>query len=122
MNSFSNIIEEIDKEQLRIDLPKFSTGDTVIVRVKIKEGKRERLQAFEGVVIGIKNRGINSAFTVRKISSGESLKRTFQTHSKNIDNVEVKRYGAVRQAKLGYIENRFGKRARITEKLQKVIN
>ena len=95
-----NIIEQINAEQMTRELPKFSPGDTVIVSVKVKEGNRERLQAFEGVVIAIKNRGINSAFTVRKISHGTGVERVFQTHSKLIDSIKVKRRGAVRRAKL----------------------
>ena len=112
-----NIIEQINAEQVTRDLPKFSPGDTVIVSVKVKEGNRERLQAFEGVVIAIKNRGINSAFTVRKISHGTGVERVFQTHSKLIDSVKVKRRGAVRRAKLYYLRGLEGKAARIKEKL-----
>lgn len=119
MTSLSGIIAAIDKEQLRSDLPKFAPGDTIEVQVKIKEGDRERVQAFEGLVIAVKNRGINSAFIVRKISSGESVERTFQTHSKIIASIEVKRRGDVRQAKLYYMRDRFGKKARIKEKLRK---
>ncbi|HCX97967.1 MAG TPA: 50S ribosomal protein L19, partial [Gammaproteobacteria bacterium] len=91
-----NLIDQIENEQLRSDIPDFSSGDTVIVQVKVREGDRERLQAFEGVVIAKKNRGIGSAFTVRKISHGEGVERVFQTHSKMIDSVEVKRRGKVR--------------------------
>ena len=89
-----NIIEQINAEQMTRELPEFSPGDTVIVSVKVKEGNRERLQAFEGVVIAIKNRGLNSAFTVRKISHGTGVERVFQTHSPLIDSVKVKRRGA----------------------------
>ena len=112
-----NIIEQINAEQITRELPEFSPGDTVIVSVKVKEGNRERLQAFEGVVITIKNRGINSAFTVRKISHGTGVERVFQTHSKLIDSVKVKRRGAVRRAKLYYLRGLEGKAARIKEKL-----
>jgi len=114
-----NIIEQIEKEQLRDDIPEFSPGDTVVVQVKVREGTRERLQAFEGVVIAKKNRGLNSAFTVRKISHGEGVERVFQTHSSMIDSVSVKRSGKVRQAKLYYLRGLTGKAARIKEKLKK---
>ena len=109
-------INQIVNSQLK-ELPKFSSGDTVVVSVKVKEGKRERLQAFEGVVIALKNRGINSSFTVRKISYGEGVERVFQTHSKIIDNIKVIRKGDVRRAKLYYLRERSGKSARIKEKL-----
>ncbi|AYQ57425.1 LSU ribosomal protein L19p [Bathymodiolus thermophilus thioautotrophic gill symbiont] len=112
-----NVIDQIESEQLRSDIPEFSSGDTVVVQVKVREGDRERLQAFEGVVIAKKNRGIGSAFTVRKISHGEGVERVFQTHSKMIDSVEVKRRGKVRQAKLYYLRGLTGKKARIKEKL-----
>jgi large subunit ribosomal protein L19 len=101
------------------DIPEFSPGDTVSVQVRVKEGSRERLQAFEGVVIGIKNRGINSAFVVRKISHGVGVERTFQTHSPLINEIEVKRRGDVRQAKLYYLRERSGRSARIKEKIKK---
>jgi len=114
-----NLIDQIESEQLRSDIPEFSSGDTVVVQVKVREGTRERLQAFEGVVIAIKNRGINSAFTVRKISHGEGVERVFQTHSTMIDSVTVKRSGKVRQAKLYYLRGLTGKAARIKEKLKK---
>jgi len=113
----SNIIEQLEQEQLKKDLPVFSSGDTVVVQVKVKEGNRERLQAFEGVVIAIRNRGLNSAFTVRKISHGEGVERVFQTHSPSIDSIKVKRRGDVRRAKLYYLRERSGKSARIKEKL-----
>ena len=113
----NNVIAALDNEQLRTDIPDFSPGDTVVVQVKVKEGERERLQAFEGVVIAIRNRGINSAFTVRKISHGEGVERVFQTHSKAIGEINVKRRGAVRRAKLYYLRERSGKSARIREKL-----
>ncbi len=112
-----NIIEQLDAEQMTRELPKFSPGDTIVVSVKVKEGNRERLQAFEGVVIAIKNRGLNSAFTVRKISHGTGVERVFQTHSPLIHSVTVKRRGAVRRAKLYYLRGLEGKAARIKEKL-----
>ena len=115
----SNIIEAINNEQLRTDIPAFAQGDTVIVRVRVKEGEKERLQAFEGVVIAKRNRGLHSAFTVRKISSGEGVERVFQTHSPLVGSVEVKRRGLVRQAKLYYLRELTGKAARIKEKLGK---
>jgi large subunit ribosomal protein L19 len=113
-----NIIEQLDAEQMKQDIPDFSPGDTVIVQVKVKDGERERLQAFEGVVIAKRNRGLNSAFTVRKISYGEGVERVFQTHSKVIADIEVKRRGDVRQAKLYYMRELRGKAARIKEKLK----
>ena len=113
----SNLIDELDAEQMQRQLPDFSPGDTVIVHVKVKEGDRERIQVFEGVVISKRNRGINSAFTVRKISHGEGVERVFQTYSQMIDRVEIKRRGDVRQAKLYYLRNLSGKAARIKEKL-----
>ena len=113
----TNIVDEINKEQLKSDIPDFSPGDTVIVQVKIKEGQRERLQAYEGVVIAKRNRGLHSAFTVRKISYGEGVERVFQTHSPMIDSVTVKRRGAVRRAKLYYLRELTGRAARIREKL-----
>jgi large subunit ribosomal protein L19 len=113
----SNIIEQLEAEQMNKKIPEFSPGDTVVVQVKVKEGSRERLQAFEGVVIAKRNRGLNSAFTVRKISHGEGVERIFQTHSPSIGSVKVKRRGAVRRAKLYYLRERSGKSARIKEKL-----
>jgi len=113
----SNIINEINNEQLNSNIPEFGPGDTVVVQVKIKEGNRERTQAFEGVVIAKRNRGLHSAFTVRKISYGEGVERVFQTHSPLIASVEVKRRGAVRRAKLYYLRERTGRAARIKEKL-----
>lgn len=110
-------VEMVEKDQIRTDIPKFRVGDTVIVQVKVKEGSRERLQAFEGFVIAIRNRGLHSAFTVRKLSSGEGVERVFQTHSKLIDNVKVKRKGKVRRAKLYYLRDLTGKAARIKEKV-----
>lgn len=112
-----NIIKQIEDEQLKTDLPEFAPGDTIVVNVKVKEGTRERLQAFEGVVIRKRNRGLHSAFTVRKVSSGEGVERTFQTHSPVVDSINVKRRGAVRRAKLYYLRDRSGKSARIKEKL-----
>jgi len=116
--SKNRIIEQIENAQLKTDLPDFSPGDTVVVQVRVREGTRERLQAYEGVVIGIRNRGLNSAFTVRKISHGVGVERTFQTHSPQIESVTVKRRGDVRQAKLYYLRERSGKSARIKEKLK----
>ena len=113
----SNIIDEIEKQQLKTDLPDFSPGDTITVQVKVKEGDRERLQAYEGVVIAKKNRGINSSFTVRKISHGEGVERVFQTHSPSIGEIKVIRKGSVRRAKLYYLRERSGKSARIKEKI-----
>jgi len=114
----SNIIEELEKEQMQgHDIPAFGPGDTVVVQVKVKEGNRERLQAFEGIVIAKRNRGLNSAFTVRKISHGEGVERVFQTYSPTIAGITVKRRGAVRRAKLYYLRGREGKAARIKEKL-----
>ena len=112
----TRLIEEISAKQIK-DTPKLSSGDTVVVSVKVKEGKRERIQAFEGVVVAVKNRGISSSFTVRKISYGEGVERVFQTHSPLIDSIKVKRRGDVRRAKLYYLRERSGKSARIKEKL-----
>jgi large subunit ribosomal protein L19 len=113
----TNIIDEINAEQMNRELPEFAPGDTIIVSVKVKEGNRERVQAFEGVCIAIRNRGLNSAFTVRKISHGTGVERVFQTHSPMIDSIKVKRRGDVRQAKLYYLRGLEGKAARIKEKL-----
>lgn len=115
----ANIIEEIEREQMVADLPAFAPGDTVVVRVRVREGSRERVQAFEGVVIAIRNRGLNSAFTVRKVSHGEGVERVFQTHSPALAGIEVKRRGAVRRAKLYYLRERSGQSARIKEKLKR---
>lgn len=115
----SNIIKALEDEQMKQDLPNFAPGDTVVVQVQVKEGDRERLQAFEGVVIRKRNRGLHSAFTVRKISNGEGVERTFQTHSPVVNSIEVKRRGAVRRAKLYYLRDLSGKAARIKEKLTK---
>ena len=113
----NKIIAELEAEQLKKEIPEFSPGDTVVVQVKVKEGDRERIQAFEGVVIAKRNRGFNSAFTVRKISHGVGVERTFQSHSPLIDSVSVVRRGDVRQAKLYYLRELSGKAARIKEKL-----
>lgn len=113
----SDLIQQVDAAQLTAELPDFAPGDTVKVQVRVKEGNRERLQAFEGVVIAKKNRGINSSFTVRKVSYGEGVERVFQTHSPLLAGVEVKRRGAVRRAKLYYLRERTGKAARIKEKI-----
>lgn len=111
------IIQALENAQLKQNIPSFGPGDTVIVSVKVKEGDRERLQAYEGVVIAKKNRGLNSAFTVRKISNGVGVERVFQTHSPLVASIEVKRRGDVRRAKLYYLRDRAGKSARIKEKL-----
>jgi large subunit ribosomal protein L19 len=113
----SNIIEQIEREQMTKTVPDFSPGDTLVVQVKVKEGERERLQAFEGVCIAKRNRGLNSAFTVRKVSHGEGVERVFQTYSPAVAEIEVKRRGDVRRAKLYYLRGRTGKAARIKEKL-----
>jgi large subunit ribosomal protein L19 len=113
----SKIIDAIENEQMQKDIPEFAPGDTITVQVKVKEGNRERLQAFEGVVIAKRNRGLNSSFTVRKISHGEGVERVFQTYSPLVDSVTVKRRGDVRRAKLYYLRGRTGKAARIKEKI-----
>ncbi|HAL42862.1 MAG TPA: 50S ribosomal protein L19 [Gammaproteobacteria bacterium] len=113
----NKVIEEIENSQMS-EVPEFNPGDTVSVQVRVREGTRERLQAFEGVVIGVKNRGINSSFIVRKISHGVGVERTFQTHSPLISGIEVKRRGDVRQAKLFYLRERSGRSARIKEKIK----
>lgn len=115
----SNIISQIEAEQMNREVPKFGPGDTVVVKVKVREGSRERLQAFEGVVIGKRNRGLNSSFTVRKISHGEGVERVFQTYSPQIDSIEIKRRGDVRRAKLYYLRGRTGNAARIKEKIER---
>ena len=115
----NKIIQQIEKGQMSKELPEFGTGDSVVVQVKIKEGDRERLQAFEGVVIGKRNRGLNSSFTVRKISHGVGVERTFQTYSPTVDSLKLKRRGDVRQAKLYYLRELAGRAARISEKLEK---
>ena len=113
----SNIIATLEKERMQREVPAFGPGDTVVVEVKVKEGERERVQAYEGVVIAKRNRGLNSAFTVRKISHGVGVERTFQTYSPAVANIQVKRRGDVRQAKLYYLRELSGKAARIKEKL-----
>ena len=113
----SNSIEELEAEQMKRELPKFAPGDTVIVQVRVREGSRERLQAYEGVVIAKRNRGLNSSFTVRKVSHGEGVERVFQAYSPSIASIEVKRRGDVRRAKLYYLRERSGKAARIKEKI-----
>lgn len=117
MSSKNKVIQAIEAEQMAKEVPVFAPGDTVVVQVKVREGNRERLQAFEGVVIGKRNRGLNSAFTVRKISHGVGVERTFQTYSPLVDSIQIKRRGDVRQAKLYYLRERSGKSARIKEKL-----
>ena len=114
----ADVIQEIEAEQLREDLPDFSPGDTVVVQTRVREGTRERLQAFEGVVIAMRKRGLNSSFTVRKISYGEGVERAFQTHSPLIAGIKVSRRGAVRRAKLYYMRGRRGKSARIRERIK----
>ena len=113
----SNIIATLESEALNKKIPDFAPGDTVVVEVKVKEGDRERAQAYEGVVIAKSNRGLNSSFTVRKISHGEGVERVFQTHSPAISEVSVKRRGSVRRAKLYYLRDLSGKAARIEEKV-----
>ena len=113
----TNIIQELERSQLKTDQPEFGPGDTVRVQVRVKEGDRERLQAFEGVVIAKRNRGLNSSFTVRKISYGEGVERVFQTHSPLVASIEVRRRGDVRRAKLYYLRSRTGKSARIKQKI-----
>lgn len=113
----SKLISEIDAQQMGKEIPDFAPGDTVVVQVRVKEGDRERLQAFEGVVIAKRNRGINSAFTVRKISHGEGVERVFQTYSPLVAEIKVKRRGKVRRAKLYYLRELTGRAARIKEKL-----
>ena len=113
----SNIIQQLEKERMTRKVPDFKPGDTVVVQVKVVEGDRERVQAYEGVVIARSNRGLNSSFTVRKISHGEGVERVFQTYSPTISDISVKRRGQVRRAKLYYLRERSGKAARIEEKL-----
>jgi large subunit ribosomal protein L19 len=115
--SINTLLQNFEAEQIQRTLPDFGPGDTVVVNVKVKEGNRERVQAYEGVVIGIKNSGLNSAFTVRKISHGFGVERVFQTHSATIDSVDVKRRGKVRAGKLYYLRGLQGKKARIKEDL-----
>jgi large subunit ribosomal protein L19 len=115
----SNLIDQLEAEQMNKNVPDFAPGDTIVVQVKVIEGTRERLQAFEGVVIAKRNRGLNSAFTVRKISHGEGVERVFQTYSPVIQKIELKRRGDIRRAKLYYLRDLRGKAARIKEKLKK---
>ncbi|BAV97320.1 large subunit ribosomal protein L19 [Lysobacter enzymogenes] len=115
--SIHTLVQNFEAEQVQRKLPEFSPGDTIVVNVKVKEGNRERVQAYEGVVIGKKNAGLNSSFTVRKISHGYGVERVFQTHSSVIDSVEVKRRGKVRAGKLYYLRGLEGKKARIKEDL-----
>jgi large subunit ribosomal protein L19 len=115
--SLHTLLQNFEAEQVQRKLPDFSPGDTIVVNVKVKEGNRERVQAYEGVVIGTKNAGLNSSFTVRKISHGYGVERVFQTHSAIIDSVEVKRRGKVRAGKLYYLRGLEGKKARIKEDL-----
>ncbi|MFT5720953.1 MAG: large subunit ribosomal protein L19 [Motiliproteus sp.] len=119
MSSKNLIIQQLEAEQMGKEIPDFGPGDTLVIQVKVIEGTRERLQAFEGVVIGKRNRGLNSAFTLRKTSHGVGVERTFQTFSKGVDSIELKRRGDVRQAKLYYLRDLSGKSARIKEKLAK---
>ena len=114
----TNVIDEIEREQCKQDLPAFAPGDTVRVQVRVREGNRERLQAYEGVVLAKKNRGLNSSFTVRKMTGGEGVERVFQTHSPSLAGIEVVRRGDVRRAKLYYLRERTGKAARIKEKIR----
>jgi large subunit ribosomal protein L19 len=113
----SQLIDQIEKEQLKQDVPSFGPGDTVVVQVRVKEGDRERLQAYEGVVIAKRNPGLKSSFTGRKVSHGEGVERVFQTHSPAVAEIQVKRRGDVRRAKLYYLRDRSGKSARIKEKV-----
>ncbi|MCE7903063.1 MAG: 50S ribosomal protein L19 [Gammaproteobacteria bacterium PRO9] len=113
----ANIIEKIEAESLKSDIPDFAPGDTVVVQVRVKEGTRERLQAYEGVVVARRNRGLNSSFTVRKVSHGEGVERVFPLHSPTVAEIVVKRRGDVRRAKLYYLRDRSGKSARIREKV-----
>ncbi|HTG77709.1 MAG TPA: 50S ribosomal protein L19 [Steroidobacteraceae bacterium] len=113
----TNIIAALETERMKREVPDFGPGDTVVVEVKVKEGDRERVQAYEGVVIARRNRGLNSSFTVRKISHGEGVERVFQTYSPSLGAITVKRRGNVRRAKLYYLRDRAGKAARIEEKV-----
>lgn len=117
MSSKRTSVQIVEKSQLKDKIPVFNQGDTILVEIVVREGERERTQPFEGIVIGIKNRGLNSAFTVRKISSGIGVERTFQTHSPLIKTIKIKRKGKVRQSKLYYLRDRSGRSARIKEKV-----
>jgi large subunit ribosomal protein L19 len=116
-SAMSNLIDQIENELMKKDVPDFAPGDTVVVQVRVTEGDRERLQAYEGIVIAKRNRGLNSAFTVRKISHGEGVERVFKTHSPTVAEIKVKRRGDVRRAKLYYLRDLSGKAARIKEKV-----
>lgn len=118
MSGKKPLVQEVEQAQLKSEVPVFAPGDTVTVQVKVKEGTRERLQAFQGVVIALKNRGLNSSFTVRKISHGVGVERVFQTHSPVVDSIKVDRRGDVRRAKLYFLRDRAGKSARIKEKVR----
>ncbi|HEY7673186.1 MAG TPA: 50S ribosomal protein L19 [Gammaproteobacteria bacterium] len=113
----SRVIDELEQREMKKGVPDFAPGDTVVVQVRVTEGERERLQAYEGIVIAKRNRGVNSSFTVRKVSHGEGVERVFQTHSPAVAEIQVKRRGDVRRAKLYYLRDRSGKSARIKEKL-----
>jgi large subunit ribosomal protein L19 len=113
----SRVIDEINKQQMKQDVPDFAPGDTVVVQVRVTEGDRERLQAYEGIVIAKRNRGVNSSFTVRKVSHGEGVERVFPTHGPAVAEIKIKRRGDVRRAKLYYLRDRSGKSARIKEKV-----
>lgn len=117
MSNKHPLVDAVEKEQMTKEIPAFAPGDTVVVQVKVVEGTRERLQAYEGVVLAKRNRGLNSAFTVRKVSNGVGVERTFQTYSPQVESIKVKRRGAVRQAKLYYLRDLSGRAARIKEKL-----
>jgi len=118
MSGKNPLVQAVEQAQLKSDVPAFAPGDTITVQVKVKEGTRERLQAFQGVVIAIKKRGLNSSFTVRKISHGVGVERVFQTHSTVVDSIKVERRGDVRRAKLYFLRDRAGKSARIKEKVR----
>lgn len=117
MSNKTKLVQLIEDEQIKTEVPEFSVGDTVTVDVKVKEGDRERIQAYKGVVLAIKNRGLNSSFTVRKISHGVGVERVFQTHSPLVADIKVERRGDVRRAKLYYLRELTGKAARIKEKV-----
>lgn len=122
MSGKKPLVQEVEQAQLKSDVPEFAPGDTVTVQVKVVDGDRERLQAFQGVVIAKRNRGLNSAFTVRKISHGVGVERVFQTHSPLVDSIKVERRGDVRRSKLYYLRERSGKSARIKEKVRTSAN
>ena len=118
MSGKNPLVQQVEQEQLKSDVPEFAPGDTVTVQVKVVEGTRERLQAFQGVVIARRNRGLNSSFTVRKMSHGVGVERVFQTHSPQVESIKVERRGDVRRAKLYFLRDRSGKSARIKEKVR----